>query len=184
MRGCAFRSWLLPFGCFVLSIIFAGTAHSQANPYHQLAHDIFQQLIEINTTDSAGNVTTAAEAVAQRFRDAGFPAADIEVIGPNDRKKNLVVRLHGTGAKKPILLNGHLDVVEARREDWTTDPFQFVDKNGFYYGRGTQDMKSDDAIFVTSSFASIKKVTSPTAISSSRSRLTRRAENLMAWTGC
>ncbi|HEY1730817.1 MAG TPA: M20/M25/M40 family metallo-hydrolase, partial [Terriglobales bacterium] len=113
-----------------------------------LAHDIFKQLVEINTTDSVGNVTTAAEAMAKRFRDAGFPESDIQILGPNDRKKNLVVRLHGTGAKKPILLSGHLDVVEARREDWTTDPFQFVEKDGYYYGRGTQDMKSDDAIYV------------------------------------
>ena len=134
--------------CF-LCLLPIGSAHAQANPYHLLAHDIFQQLIEIDTTDSAGNVTAAAEAMAQRFRDAGFPASDIQVLGPNDRKKNLVVRLHGTGVKKPILLNGHLDVVEARREDWSTDPFQFVDKDDFYYGRGTQDMKSSDAILVT-----------------------------------
>ncbi|HZP23612.1 MAG TPA: M20/M25/M40 family metallo-hydrolase [Terriglobales bacterium] len=135
--------------CCCFCLLSTGVAHGQANPYHLLAHNIFQQLIEINTTDSTGNVTTAAEAMAQRFRDAGFPASDIQVLGPNDRKKNLVVRLHGTGANKPILLNGHLDVVEARREDWSTDPFQFVDKDDFYYGRGTQDMKSSDAILVT-----------------------------------
>jgi acetylornithine deacetylase/succinyl-diaminopimelate desuccinylase-like protein len=87
--------------------------------------------------------------MAQRFRDGGFPHADIQVIGPNDRKKNLVVRLHGSGAHKPLLLIGHLDVVEARREDWTTDPFQFVEKDGYFYGRGTQDMKDGDAILVT-----------------------------------
>jgi acetylornithine deacetylase/succinyl-diaminopimelate desuccinylase-like protein len=115
----------------------------------QYAHDVFKQLIEINTTDSVGNVTTAAEAMAQRFRDAGFPEADIHVLGPNDRKKNLVVRVHGNGKHKPVLLIGHLDVVEARREDWTTDPFQFVEKDGYYYGRGTQDMKDGDAIMVT-----------------------------------
>ena len=114
----------------------------------QLAHDIFKQLIEINTTESAGNVTTAAEAMAQRFRDAGFTGSDIQVIGPNEKKKNLVVRFHGTGKRKPVLLIGHLDVVEARREDWTTDPFQFVEKDGYYYGRGTQDMKDGDAIMV------------------------------------
>jgi acetylornithine deacetylase/succinyl-diaminopimelate desuccinylase-like protein len=114
----------------------------------QLAHDIFKQLIEINTTDSVGNVTTASEAMAQRFRDAGFPEKDIYIGGPNDRKKNLVVRLHGSGQHKPVLLIGHLDVVEARREDWTTDPFQFVEKDGFFYGRGTQDMKQEDAIMV------------------------------------
>lgn len=115
----------------------------------QLSHDIFKQLIEINTTDSVGNVTTASEAMAKRFRDAGFPDSDLYIGGPNDRKKNLVVRLHGTGKHKPILLIGHEDVVEARRDDWTTDPFQFVEKDGFYYGRGTQDMKVADAILVT-----------------------------------
>ncbi len=111
-----------------------------------LAHDIFKELIEINTTDSVGNVTTAAVAVQKRLLDAGFPQSDLALLGPNDRKKNLVVRFHGTGQHKPILLIGHLDVVEARRADWTTDPFQFVEKDGFYYGRGTQDMKSGDAI--------------------------------------
>jgi len=115
----------------------------------QLSHDIFKELIEINTTDSVGSVTAAAEAMAKRLRDAGFAERDLQVLGPNDRKKNMVVRLRGTGKHKPVLLIGHLDVVEARREDWTTDPFQFVEKDGFYYGRGTQDMKSGDAIMVT-----------------------------------
>jgi acetylornithine deacetylase/succinyl-diaminopimelate desuccinylase-like protein len=115
----------------------------------QYAHDVFKQLIEINTTDSVGTVTTASEAMAQRFRDAGFAESDIHILGPNDRKKNLVVRLHGSGKHKPLLLIGHLDVVEARREDWTTDPFQFVEKDGYFYGRGTQDMKDGDAVLVT-----------------------------------
>jgi acetylornithine deacetylase/succinyl-diaminopimelate desuccinylase-like protein len=114
-----------------------------------LARDIFKQLIEINTTDSVGSTTAAAEAMAQRLRDAGFPAADAQVLGPNPRKGNLVARLHGSGERKPILLIGHLDVVEARREDWSTDPFQFVERDGYFYGRGTQDMKSADAIMVT-----------------------------------
>jgi len=116
-----------------------------------LSHDVFKQLIEINSTDSVGSVTAASEAMAQRFREAGFAEGDVQILGPagKDRKKNLVVRLHGTGKHKPILLIGHLDVVEAHREDWTTDPFKFVEKDGFYYGRGTQDMKSGDAIMVT-----------------------------------
>jgi acetylornithine deacetylase/succinyl-diaminopimelate desuccinylase-like protein len=114
-----------------------------------LAHEILRQLIEINTTDSVGNVTTAAEAMAQRFRAAGFPAEDLFVGGASERKKNLVVRLHGSGEHKPVLLIGHLDVVEARREDWSTDPFKLVEKDGFFYGRGTQDMKDGDAIMVT-----------------------------------
>ena len=115
----------------------------------QLSRDIFKELIEINTTDSVGSVTAASEAMAKRLRDAGFAGSDIQVLGPNDRKKNLVARLHGTGKHKPILLISHLDVVEARREDWNMDPFQFIEKDGFFYGRGTQDIKSGDAILVT-----------------------------------
>jgi len=115
----------------------------------RLSRDIFQQLIEINTTDSVGSTTAAAQAMAQRLLDAGFPAADVQVLGPNDRKGNLVARIHGTGAGKPILIIGHLDVVEARPSDWTTDPFQFVEKDGYFYGRGTQDMKVDDAVLIT-----------------------------------
>jgi len=115
----------------------------------KLAHDIFQQLIEINTTDSVGSVTAAAKAMQQRLLDAGFAPSDLYLGGPNDRKENLVVRYRGTGKEKPILFIGHLDVVEARRSDWTTDPFKFIEKDGYYYGRGTQDMKDNDAIVVT-----------------------------------
>ena len=115
----------------------------------QLAHDVFKQLIEINTTDSVGSITAASEAMARRFQEAGFSDRDIYIGGPNDRKRNLVVRLHGSGKHKPLLLIGHLDVVEAKREDWTSDPFQFVEKDGYFYGRGTQDMKDGDAVMVT-----------------------------------
>jgi acetylornithine deacetylase/succinyl-diaminopimelate desuccinylase-like protein len=134
-------------------------ARSQAQtsqPPNPPAHEIFKQLIEINTTDSVGNVTTAAEAMAARLRDAGFAGADVLVAGPTEKKKNMVARLHGTGKRKPLLFIGHLDVVEARREDWTTDPFQFVEKDGFAYGRGTEDMKESDAILVTN-FIRLKK---------------------------
>jgi len=128
--------------------LLVANANAQLDANKQLAHDIFKQLIEINTTDSVGNVTTASEAMAQRFRAAGFPDSDIYIGGPNERKKNLVVRYHGSDRHKPVLLIGHLDVVEARREDWTTDPFQFVEKDGYFYGRGAQDMKDEDAIMV------------------------------------
>src|SRR6266436_4495976 len=144
--GLRFRNWSL----IVICLLLAMASPSQIDDTtRQLSHDIFKQLIEINTTDSVGNVSTASEAMAQRFRDAGFPESDLHLLGPNDRKKNLVVRLHGSGKHKPVLLIGHLDVVEARREDWTTDPFQFVEKDGYYYGRGTQDMKDGDAIMTT-----------------------------------
>jgi len=124
------------------SIIFAIPLAARAQqhvPPNPFAREIFKQLIEINTTDSVGNVTTAAEAMAARLRDAGFPDKDLLVAGPTDRKKNLVARIHGSGKRKPLLFIGHLDVVEARREDWTTDPFQLVEKDGYFYGRGTED---------------------------------------------
>jgi acetylornithine deacetylase/succinyl-diaminopimelate desuccinylase-like protein len=124
-----------------------GPAAEQAAA-NQLARELLRELVEINTTDSVGNVTTAAEAMAQRLRAAGFPAQDIAVLGPEERKKNLVVRLRGTGQHRPVLLMGHLDVVEARREDWSTDPFTLVEQQGFFYGRGTLDMKGPDAIMV------------------------------------
>jgi acetylornithine deacetylase/succinyl-diaminopimelate desuccinylase-like protein len=147
------RFWIFLAG--ILLTIHASTAQTPA-VYQRMARDVFRQLIEINTTDSVGNVTTASEAMAQRFREAGFDEKDIQIAGPRDNKKNLVVRFHGTGARKPVLFIGHLDVVEARREDWTVDPFQFLEKDGYFYGRGTEDMKSGDALLVTN-FIRLKK---------------------------
>src|SRR5271155_5483831 len=98
-----------------MPIVFASAQQGQDEATRQLAVDIYKQLIEINTTDSVGSVTAASEAMAKRFRDAGFPESDIHIMGPNDRKKNVVVRLHGSGMHKAVLLIGHLDVVEARR---------------------------------------------------------------------
>src|SRR3977135_3326073 len=146
--------WILSF-CLFASCAPRGQTQGQ-DQTKQLAHDIFKQLIEINTTDSVGNVTTAAEAMAKRLRDAGFAEGDIKVAGPNDRKKNLVARFRGTGKRKPLLFIGHLDVVEALRADWTTDPFEFIEKDGYFYGRGTEDMKEGDAILVTN-FIRLKK---------------------------
>jgi acetylornithine deacetylase/succinyl-diaminopimelate desuccinylase-like protein len=116
----------------------------------QLAHDVFKQLIEINSTDSIGSTTAVAEAMRKRLLDAGFPAADVVVLGPNPRKGNMVARLRGRPGStlKPVLIICHTDVVEAKREDWTTDPFVFTEKDGFFYGRGTQDMKNSDAAVV------------------------------------
>jgi len=140
----------IAFAVLELQLVLGSATFAQVdNSTRQLSHDILKELIEINTTDSVGNVTTAAEAMAKRLRDAGFPESDIQVLGPNDRKKNMVARLRGSGKHKPVLLIGHLDVVEARREDWSTDPFRFVEQEGFYYGRCTQDMKGGDAIMVT-----------------------------------
>ena len=141
----------LPFILLMLisALAFAADIQSQDNDAtNKLAHDIYKQLIEINTTDSVGSTTVAAEAMAQRLRDAGYPAADVQVMGPNPRKGNLVARLRGTGTRKPMLLICHLDVVEARREDWSMDPFRFVEKDGYFYGRGSGDIKDGDAILM------------------------------------
>jgi acetylornithine deacetylase/succinyl-diaminopimelate desuccinylase-like protein len=141
--------------------LFCGVTFAQPqtalSPEHQAARDIFKQLIEINTTDTpAGNVTAAAEAMAERFRAAGFPAEDLHVDGPKPNKKNLVVRLHGRGDGKPILFIAHLDVVEALRQDWSMDPFKFNEVDGFFYGRGTSDIKQGDTVLV-SNFIRLKK---------------------------
>src|SRR5919199_100663 len=128
-------------------------AHAQSaappTPQQQLARDIFRELIEINTTEPLGT-TKAAEAVAARLKAAGFREEDVRVLGPNGRKQNLVARLRGRGAAKPILLLAHLDVVEAKKEDWSTDldPFKFTERDGYFYGRGTSDIKEEAAELV------------------------------------
>ena len=104
------------------------------------ARAILEELVGINTVEPRGTAE-AVRAMAARFRAAGFAPGDLHQAGPNDRKQNLVVRLRGTGSAAPILLLAHLDVVEARREDWSTDPFALLEKGGYYYGRGTTDMK-------------------------------------------
>ncbi len=118
----------------------------------ELARSILKELIEINTTDTPrGNVTTATAAMRKRLLDAGFAPGDVELLGPDPRKQNLVARIRaaGTPTTRPVLFLCHMDVVEALKSDWTTDPFQFVEKDGFFYGRGTQDMKDGDAAMVT-----------------------------------
>lgn len=127
---------------FVLTPLFASEADDQ------LVRDLLRELIEINTTHSTGSTGKAAEAMAAHLVAAGFAPADVQVLGPRPERANLVARLRGTGARRPILLISHLDVVEARREDWTIDPFRFVEKDGYFYGRGTMDIKCGDAILV------------------------------------
>ena len=114
-----------------------------------LERAILKQLIEINTSDSAGHTGQAAQAMAARLIDAGLPASDVQVLGYTPRYQSLVARYRGKpGGGKPILLMAHLDVVDARKEDWTTDPYLMVEKDGFYYGRGTSDNKAGAAMLV------------------------------------
>ncbi|MBI2403458.1 MAG: M20/M25/M40 family metallo-hydrolase [Gemmatimonadetes bacterium] len=126
----------------------APARHQSPPQYQALARDLLRELIEINTTQSTGNTTAAAEKMAARLRTAGFSDADIRILGPVANRGNLVVRLRGRAAgKKPILLLAHLDVVEADPRDWTVDPFVFLDRDGWFYGRGTTDDKDEAAIW-------------------------------------
>jgi acetylornithine deacetylase/succinyl-diaminopimelate desuccinylase-like protein len=140
------------FGIAALLMLAVASAVAQTlAPHQQLARDIYKELIEIDTSPN-GNTTAAAEAMAARFRAAGFPAGDIFVGGPHPAKGNLVVRYRGrvASSRKPVLLMAHLDVVEARKEDWSPDldPFRLIERDGYFYGRGTTDDKAMAAIFV------------------------------------
>jgi acetylornithine deacetylase/succinyl-diaminopimelate desuccinylase-like protein len=132
-------------------IAIAPTASSRAEaptPQQQLAFDVYKELVEIDTTTATGDTKQAAEAMAARLRAAGFAEGDVQVFSPAPRKGNLVARLRGTGARKPILLLAHLDVVPARREDWSFDPFKLTEQDGYYYARGSTDDKFMAAAFV------------------------------------
>jgi acetylornithine deacetylase/succinyl-diaminopimelate desuccinylase-like protein len=142
---------------FTLTACLGGTALAQSplpaasQSDRAEARAIFKQLIEINTTDTPlGNVTIATKAMQKRFLDAGFSPDDVHLLGPDARKMNLVVRYRAAGqpTRKPVLFLCHIDVVQALRSDWHSDPFEFVEKDGYYYGRGTQDMKESDAALV------------------------------------
>ena len=123
-----------------------------------LARQIFKEFVETNSQDSNGSVTAVSIAARNELLKAGFAPSDLILAGPNDRKQNLVVRYHGASSSKlkPILIIGHEDVVEARRADWSTDPYTFIEKDGYFYGRGTQDMKDADAD-VVESFIRLKR---------------------------
>jgi acetylornithine deacetylase/succinyl-diaminopimelate desuccinylase-like protein len=132
----------------LIGILLLSAALADDSAQDQLARDIFRELIEINTTDSSGNTTKAAEAMALRLKNAGFPEGDVHVFGPDPRRGNLVARYHGAGRRKPLLLLAHLDVVEARRDDWSVDPFKFLERAGFFWGRGSTDDKAMAAAWI------------------------------------
>ena len=141
---------LLRLTAFVVSTFLSTVAILSAQErsgHDRLAREIYEQLVNINTSPVEGT-TKAAQAMAKRLLDAGFPAADVRVLGPQPNQHNLVARLRGAGGARPILLLAHLDVVEARREDWSVDPFVFLEKDGYFYGRGTTDDKAQAAIWI------------------------------------
>jgi len=135
----------------LIALLMAGGAKAAEglNPQQQLAHDVYKELVEIDTTTAIGDTARAAEAMAARLKAAGFPEEDVHAFSPAPHKGNLVARLHGSGARKPILLVAHLDVVPALREDWTVDPFKLTEKDGYYYARGSADDKYMASTFIT-----------------------------------
>ena len=137
----------------LLTLACAATAAAQDRTMppereRALAREIYKEMVEIKSGYTTGATTPVAEAVARRLKAAGFPAADIFVGGASPTKANLVVRYHGTGRRRPILLLAHTDVVEAKREDWNMDPYTFTEKDGYFYGRGTGDDKSQAAVWI------------------------------------
>jgi acetylornithine deacetylase/succinyl-diaminopimelate desuccinylase-like protein len=132
----------------VLGTGAASTAAAQSPAQRQLTREIYQELVEINTTASSGDTLQAAQAMAARLIAGGLSAADVQVLQSAPKRGNLVARFRGTGRQRPLLLVAHLDVVEARREDWHTDPFKLIEQDGYYYGRGTGDDKYMAAAFV------------------------------------
>ncbi len=137
-------AWLIVLG--LASLRAANLLPPDAD--QKLAREIYREMIESKSGFSTGSTTPIAQSVAARFKAAGFPDSDIFVGGASPAKDNVVVRYHGTGPRKPILLLAHTDVVEAKREDWSIDPFQLIEKDGYFYGRGTSDDKAQAAVWV------------------------------------
>ena len=132
----------------ILSLQPLPVAAQTANPHTLLTRDLLQELVEINTVTATGDSLKAAQAMAARLTVAGFAQADVRVLSAAPRKGNLVARLRGNGARRPMLLLAHIDVVEAG--DWSSDPFRLTEKDGYFYGRGVVDNKSMAAAFVAS----------------------------------
>ena len=148
----------MKFKLSVLSLaFFALNAHASAPlrpaAEQQEARAIFKEMIEIKSGYTTGATTPLVEAAVKRLLAAGFTSADIFVGGASPAKANLVVRFRGTGQQKPILLLAHTDVVEAKRDDWSMDPYQFVEKDGYFYGRGTTDDKVQAAVWLANLIA-------------------------------
>jgi acetylornithine deacetylase/succinyl-diaminopimelate desuccinylase-like protein len=144
------RRYGLAFAASVVALaMVAGLAAAEGlSPQQQFAFDIYKELVEINTVTATGDTAQAAEAMAARLRAAGFASEDVHAFSPAPHKGNLVARLRGSGARKPILLVAHLDVVPAAREDWTVEPFKLTEKDGYFYARGTGDDKYMAASFI------------------------------------
>jgi acetylornithine deacetylase/succinyl-diaminopimelate desuccinylase-like protein len=152
-----FNRSTIPAVGLLLAAGIAAAAAQETNQRQQAFRQIYQELVEINSTDSAGDSLRAAEAMAARLKAGGLPAADIAVISSGPRKGNLVARLRGSGARRPMLLIAHLDVVEAKREDWDFDPFKLQEINGYFRGRGSIDDKAMASVLVANLIEYVKE---------------------------
>ena len=122
---------MLRVSLFLCATLAIAQTTSPPESDRQLARSIYKEFVEIQSGFSTGSTTPVAEAAARYLKSAGFTDSDIFIGGASPKTANLVVRYRGTGARKPILLLAHTDVVEAKREDWSMDPFQFIEKDGF-----------------------------------------------------
>ena len=145
-------------GGMLLAVVLASIAVAQEpTSRRQTFREIYQELVEINTTNSVGDSLRAAEAMAARLKAGGLAPDNVQVLSSAPRKGNLVARLGGNGLRKPILLIAHLDVVEAKREDWDFDPFKLQEINGYFRGRGSIDDKAMASIFVANLIEYVKE---------------------------
>jgi acetylornithine deacetylase/succinyl-diaminopimelate desuccinylase-like protein len=136
---------------WLAGLAVAGAAQgADLTPVQQQMRSIYQELVETNTTNSVGSCTVAAQKMARRLKAGGFKDSELQILIPpgGPAKGNLIARLKGDGSKKPLLLLAHIDVVEAKREDWERDPFKLVEENGMFYARGSSDDKAMAASFV------------------------------------
>ena len=140
--------WRLTAALCALLVIPLAAEADDLTPNQRLAHDIYKELVEIDTTTGTGDTQRAAEAMAARLKVAGFADEDVHAFSPIPRKGNLVARLHGTGKRRPILLVAHLDVVPALRSDWSVEPFKLTEQDGYFYGRGSSDDKYMASSFI------------------------------------
>jgi acetylornithine deacetylase/succinyl-diaminopimelate desuccinylase-like protein len=140
---------LLALAAPLLALAASPDGTYSPEPVRATLRSLYEQLVNTNTSYTTGQTTPAAEAMARRLLDAGFAKEDVVVAGAAPHKHNLVARLRGTGKARPLLLLAHLDVVEAKREDWSIDPFTLLEKDGFFYGRGTGDDKAQAAMWVS-----------------------------------
>ena len=150
---------LLLIGALAVGLLFLAqhTRAAELSVEQQRAKAIFKELVETDTTHSTGDTLIAAERMAKHLLDAGFAEKDVRVINNAPRKGNLVARYRSPApTKKPILFLAHIDVVEANPEDWNLPPFEFIEKDGYYYGRGTIDDK-DEAAIAVANFITLKE---------------------------